>query len=130
MSLFIEISKAGVTKATDVAITHNVTVLTKSTNLSGFNQNQRTTSQYPEAPHAEAPVTTNKNLAESPGVESPIALRKGSSRKTRGTTNGRTGITANPRKGVVILRSAATATKAVPCARVARRRSDRTIDVA
>jgi hypothetical protein len=53
---------------TSVATVHTPTIMIKPSNLSVFSQNQRTKSQYPDAPSADANSRKRKNLAESPGI--------------------------------------------------------------
>jgi hypothetical protein len=56
------------TQDSKVAGTHSARVVIKSTNVSDFNQNKRTKSQYPEEPDAEASAKTRMILAESPSA--------------------------------------------------------------
>ncbi len=55
---------------TNVAAVHTPTVIVKPSNLSDFSQNQRTNSQYPEAPNADANARKRRNLKESNGITS------------------------------------------------------------
>ncbi len=67
---------------TTVSTEHSATVTIKLRNLRDFSQNDRSNSQYPEAPNAEANAGTMKTSGESPFIgDSPTSLRSGTNNK-------------------------------------------------
>src|ERR1700749_2344339 len=65
-----------------VAAEHTATVVIRFTNLRDFSQKERSKSQYPEAPKAEATARPRKSLCDSPSM-----LRSGDNKKGEKTVS-------------------------------------------